>query len=36
MIPARFPPELDGLAQVEEMLIARELPIMRVYFKPGG
>ena len=36
MIPARVPPELNGLTQVEEMLIARALPIMRVYVKPGG
>ena len=29
-------PELQGLSQVEEMLIAGGLPIMRVYVKPGG
>ncbi len=36
MIPSPIPPELQGLTQVEEMLIARALPIMRVYIKPGG
>ena len=36
MIPSPVPPELQGLSQVEEMLIARALPIMRVYIKPGG
>ena len=29
-------PQLQGLTQIEEMLIARALPIMRVYIKPGG
>ncbi len=28
--------ELQGLTQIEEMLIARALPIMRVYIKSGG
>jgi hypothetical protein len=28
--------ELQNLTQIEEMLIARALPIMRVYIKPGG
>lgn len=36
MIPSEVPSELQGLTQVEEMLIARALPIMRVYIKPGG
>ena len=36
MIPYAVPCELQGLTQVEEMLIARALPIMRVYVKPGG
>ena len=36
MIPSTVPLELQGLTQVEEMLIARAIPIMRVYVKPGG
>ena len=36
MISSPIPPELQGLTQVEEMLVARALPIMRVYIKPGG
>ena len=36
MIPSPIPPQLQGLTQIEEMLIARALPIMRVYIKPGG
>ena len=36
MIPSPVPPELQGLTQIEEMLIARALPIMRVCIKPGG
>ena len=36
MIPGPVPIELQGLTQIEEMLIARALPIMRVYIKPGG
>ena len=36
MIPSSVPPQLEGLTRVEEMLIARALPIMRVYIKPGG
>ena len=36
MIPSSVPPQLEGLTQVEEMLVARALPIMRVYIKPGG
>ena len=36
MIPSCVPTELQNLTQIEEMLIARALPIMRVYIKPGG
>ncbi|CAH3106109.1 unnamed protein product [Porites lobata] len=36
MLPSLVPLQLLGLTQVEEMLIARALPIMRVYIKPGG
>ncbi len=36
MIPSPVPHELQHLTQIEEMLIARALPIMRVYIKPGG
>ena len=36
MIPSPVPSELKGLTQIEEMLIARALPLMRVYIKPGG
>ena len=36
MVPSCVPHELENLTQVEEMLIARALPIMRVYIKPGG
>jgi hypothetical protein len=36
MIPSSVPQQLKDLTQVEEMLIARALPIMRVYIKPGG
>lgn len=36
IIPSAVPCQLQGLTQVEEMLIARALPIMRVYVKPGG
>ena len=36
MIPSPIPPQLQGLTEIEEMLIARALPIMRVYIKPGG
>ena len=36
MIPSCVPHELQDLTQIEEMLIARALPIMRVYIKPGG
>ena len=36
LIPTAVPCELQGLTQVEEMLIARALPIMRAYIKPGG
>ncbi len=36
MIPSSVPTELQNLTQIEEMLIARALPIMRIYIKPGG
>ena len=36
MIPSPVPNELKDLTQVEEMLIARASPIMRVYIKPGS
>ena len=36
MTPSPVPIELQNLTQTEEMLIARALPIMRVYIKPGG
>ena len=36
MIPSKVPCELQGLTQLEEMLIARALPIMTVFIKPGG
>ena len=36
MIPSIVPYELQDLSQVEEMLIACALPIMRIYIKPGG
>ena len=36
MIPSPVPHQLQNLTQIEEMLIARALPIMRVYIKPGG
>ena len=36
LIPIAVPYELQRLTQVEEMLIARALPIMRAYRKLGG
>lgn len=36
MVPSSVPNELSGLTQVEEMLIARALPIMHIYLKQGG
>ena len=36
MVPSAVPFQLQGLTQVKEMLIARALPIMRIYIKPGG
>ena len=36
MIPCAVPTELQGLTQVEEMLIARAFPIIQVYTKPNG
>ena len=34
MVPSPVSPELEGLTQCEEMLIARAFPIMQVYLKP--
>jgi hypothetical protein len=36
MIPSAVPSVLENLTQIEEMLIARALPITHVYLKPGG
>lgn len=36
MIPSTILIELQGLTQIEEMLIACALPIIRVYIKPEG
>ena len=36
MDPGPVPPELQGLTQLEEMLISRGNPIMRIYTRPGG
>ena len=36
MVPFTVPNELSGITQVEEMLIARALPIMHIYLKQGG
>ena len=36
MISSCIPNELQDLTDIEEMLIARALPIMNVYVKPGG
>ena len=36
MIPSPVPNELKDFTLVEEMLIARTLPITKVYIKPGN
>ena len=36
MIPSPVPEQLQGLTQIEEMLIARAFPVMHVYTKPRG
>ena len=36
MILAQVPKELQGLTQIEEMLIACAFPVISVYTKPGG
>ena len=36
MIPSAVPKELQGLTQIEEMLIACAFPVISVYTKPGG
>ena len=35
MVPSQVPNELQGLTQLEEMLIARVFPVISVYTKPG-
>jgi len=36
MIPSPIPEVLQGMSQVEEMLIARVMPFMNIYCKPRG
>ena len=36
MTPSQVPNELQGLTQLEEMLIAHVFPVLSVYTKPGG
>ena len=36
MVPSKVPAALQGLTQVEEMLIARAFPVIQVYTKPRG
>ena len=36
MIPSDAPIPLQGLIQVEEVLISRAFPVIQVYFKPTG
>ena len=36
MKPSPVPPALQGLTQIEEMLIARIFPVMQVYTRPRG
>ena len=36
MIPSPFPEAIQGLTQIEEMLIARVFPVMQVYTRPRG
>ncbi|CAN0456677.1 unnamed protein product, partial [Ascophyllum nodosum] len=36
MNPGYVPPQLEGMTQVEQMLIAKVAPIMRVYRLKGG
>lgn len=36
MDPSHVPECLEGMTQIEEMLIARATPIMTVYHKHGG
>ena len=36
MIPSKVPIELQGLTQIEEMLISRAFPVIHVYVKQGG
>ena len=34
MVPSPVSPELQGLTQCEEMLIAKAFPVIQVYIKP--
>ena len=36
MIPSSVPTELQSLTQIEEMLISRALPIMKIFINAGG
>lgn len=36
MIPSNVPTELQNLTQIEEMLISRALPIMKIFVNAGG
>ena len=36
MTPSQVPNELQGLTQLEEMLIPHVFPVISVYTKPGG
>jgi hypothetical protein len=36
MIPSPVPPQLVGLTPLEEMMIARAVPVMYCYYKKGG
>ena len=36
MDPGSVPAELQGVSEVEELLIARAFPIMSIYRKHGG
>ena len=36
MIPSQEPKELQGLTQLEEMLMAHAFPVISVYTKLGG
>ena len=36
MIPSKVAIELQGLTQIEEILISRAFPVIHVYVKQGG